>query len=339
MNPLLRIVHNPLQWLLMLLCLLMIGTGSFAQADNKLTDGNIYLADPTIFYHGGVYYLYGTVDKDAGKGFLVYSSKDLKTWGGPTGVNDGFALKKGDAFGSQGFWAPQVFYYNKKFYMAYVADEKIAVAESDSPLGPFVQTDKKALDAPVKQIDPFIFIDDDGKKYLYHVRLDKGNKLYVAELNDDFQSIKEGTLKECITATEHWENIDNAPWTVTEGPSIIKHNKLYYFVYTANDFRSPNYAVGYAVSSSPYGPWKKSADNPIINKLIVGKNGPGHGDFFTDAKGKLHYVFHTHNSSTKATPRITAIVDAGFMPDGTGVSDKLIINAKSFYYLQLINKQ
>ncbi|MEJ7676977.1 MAG: family 43 glycosylhydrolase [Segetibacter sp.] len=85
--------------------------------------------------------------------------------------------------------------------MAYVANENIAIAESRSPLGPFTQKIKQPLKAPVKQIDPFVFIDGDGKKYLYHVRLSNGNKLFVAEMSDDFSAIKPQTLQECITAT------------------------------------------------------------------------------------------------------------------------------------------
>lgn len=230
-----------------------INTSGTTSASTQFKDSLIHLADPTIFYNKGTYYLYETVEGNAGNGFLVYTSTDMKSWKLPVGVKDGYALKKGDAFGDKQFWAPQVFTYKNKFYMAYVAKENIAVAESNSPLGPFTQTVKTALSASVKQIDPFIFIDDDGKKYLYHVRLINGNKLFVAEMTDDFSAIKPETLRECINATEDWENTTHA-YPVAEGPSILKHNNLYYFVYTANDFRNPDYSVGYAVSTSPTDP-------------------------------------------------------------------------------------
>ncbi len=297
----------------------------------QTNDSTIHLADPTIFYNRGTYYLYGTVEGNSSQGFLVYTSKDMKSWKIPAEVKDGYALRKGDAYGDKQFWAPQVFAYNNKFYMAYVANENIAIAQSNSPLGPFTQTEKIALSAPVKQIDPFVFIDDDGKKYLYHVRLINGNKLFVAEMKDDFSAIKPETLRECITATEDWENTTHA-YPVTEGPSILKHNNLYYFVYTANDFRNPDYAVGYAVSSSPYGPWKKYSGNPILSRKNIGKNGTGHGDFIKDKKGNLFYVFHTHNSDTKVSPRTTAIVKARFSKDKSTGIDKLLIDEKSFYY-------
>ena len=290
----------------------------------------IHLADPTIF-HKGIYYLYGTVEGAAYNGFLVYTSLDLRSWK-LSDRNDGYALKKGDAFGTSGFWAPQVFFHKNKYYMAYVANENIAIAESDNPLGPFAQTNKEALEAPVKQIDPFIFIDDDGKNYLYHVRLTNGNRIFVAEITDDLSGIKPETLHECITATELWENTANASWPVAEGPSVLKHKNLYYLFYTANDFRNPDYAVGFATSNSPLGPWKKYSGNPIINKKLIGQNGTGHGDFFRNKK-KLFYVFHTHNSEQKVGPRKTALVQVRFARTKKSI-DYLVIDRKSFHFLK-----
>ena len=271
----------------------------------------IHLADPTIFPYGGKFYLYGTVEGNTGKGFLVYVSDDLKKWK-LSDKYEGYALKKDGAFGTAGFWAPQVFIYNDKFYMAYTANENIAIAESNSPAGPFTQTTKGSLKAPVNQIDPFIFIDDDGKKYLFHVRLTNGNRIFVAEMTDDFSAIKEETLHECITATEPWENAKKSSWPVAEGPTVLKRDGIYYLFYSANDFRNPGYAVGYATSNNPAGPWTKYAGNPILNKQLVEQNGTGHGDFFINRK-ELLYVFHTHNSEKKVAPRKTALLRAGFV--------------------------
>lgn len=306
---------------------------SFAQT--VVQDKYITLADPTIFLNKKTYYLYGTAGGNAGNGFPVYTSSDMKSWKLNLNTNEGNALQKGDAYGTANFWAPQVFLYNKKFYMAYVANESIAIAVSDFPAGPFSQKVKQPLEAPVKQIDPFIFIDEDGKKYLYHVRLVNGNKLFVAEMMDDLSAIKEETLKECITATAPWENTANTKWPVTEGPAVIKHKGLYYLFYTANDFRNPDYAVGYATSSSPFGPWKKYEGNPIISKNNIGKNGTGHGDFVVDKQGDLYYVFHTHFSDTKVAPRKTAVIKVMFSSGDANGEDKVTVDAKSFYYLEV----
>jgi xylan 1,4-beta-xylosidase len=293
----------------------------------------ILLADPTIFYHDGSYYLYGTSGQDSNRGFEVYVSKDLKSWK-RSEKNDGYALKKGESYGDKGFWAPQVFEFDGTFYMAYTANEHIAIATSDSPLGPFTQTEIKDLEAPVKQIDPYVFIDSDGKKYLYHVRLTEGNRLFVAELKDDFSGIKAETLTYCFHAEEAWENTQNVDWTVSEGPAIIKHDDLYYFIYSANDFRNPDYAVGYAVSESPMGPWTKSPTNPIFDKTDAGINGPGHGDYFVDAKGKLQYVLHTHNSDQEVSPRKTGLIELEFVKNGSE-ADLLEVKKGSFKFLKV----
>jgi beta-xylosidase len=274
-------------------------------------NSQILLADPTIFEENGTYYLYGTKEDHSipGEGFLVYTSKNLKTWEGPLGKTDGYALKKGDAFGTRGFWAPQVFKQNGHYYMAYTANENIAIASANSPLGPF-KNKGKALEATVKQIDPFVFFDD-GKVYLYHVRLTAGNRIFVAEMTEDLSAIKPETLKECIAAKETWENTTNAEWPVSEGPTVFRNAETYIMLYSVNDFRNPDYSVGVATAKSPFGPWKKSASNPLISTADIGRNGPGHGDLFKN-RNTLYYVLHTHFSQKKVSPRKTAIVKLKF---------------------------
>jgi xylan 1,4-beta-xylosidase len=290
---------------------------------------NILLADPTIFYNKGIYYLYGTTtgNQTNGEGFLVYTSSDLKKWSGPAGAQNGLALKKGDSYGDKGFWAPQILEYNKKFYMIYTANENIAIATSDNPLGPFNSKSKEPIIKTGNQIDPFIFIDDDGKKYLYHVRLTKGNRIFVAEINDDLQTIKTETLKECIAGTLPWENTQNTDWPVTEGPTVLKHNGLYYLIYSANDFRNPDYAVGYATSKSPFGPWEKSSDSPIISRQNTSQNGIGHGDVFWDKNNIMYYVLHTHFSNSGVSPRKAGMIAISFE------GNMLKADSKSFVFL------
>jgi beta-xylosidase len=170
---------------------------------------------------------------------------------------------------------------------------------------------------------------------LYHVRLTNGNKIFVAETTDDFSAIKPETLQECITATQPWENTANANWAVTEGPSVLKRNNLYYLFYTANDFRNPDYAMGYAVSNKPIGPWQKYAGNPILTKKVIGINGPGHGDLVIDKNKKAFFVFHTHNSDSAVYPRKTATIEVKFSKDNTTQIDKLGVLPKTASMLRL----
>ncbi|RZM22756.1 MAG: hypothetical protein EOO88_28415, partial [Pedobacter sp.] len=251
---------------------------------------SIFLADPTIFLDNETYYLYGTSSE---KGFLVYESSDLKNWKGPVGANKGFALSKGESFGTKGFWAPQIFKYKGIYYMAYTADEQIAIATSNSPRGPFKQEVLKALSGTGNQIDPFVFFDKDGKPYMYHVKLQKGNRIFVTPMKADLSDVLPGAKStECISGTLPWENTENTEWAVTEGPTVIRHKDLYYLIYSANDFRNKDYAVGYATSDSPLGPWKKFEGSPIISREKFHFNGSGHGDLFKDKSGNYQYVLH-----------------------------------------------
>lgn len=220
--------------------------------------------------------------------------------------------------------------------MAYAANEHIGIAVSDSPAGPFTQPNGKAISQATKQIDPFVFIDDDGKKYLYYVVVaDGGNRIYVAEMNEDLLSVKEGTAKKCIEATEKWENTDPAysNWAVTEGPTVVKHNNLYYLLYSANHFKSVDYAVGYATSTSPFGPWKKYGGNPVLHQSLTGQNGSGHGDLVRGKNNEWFYVFHTHFSAEKISPRKTAIIQVKFEKEPQTGIDKLVAMPSTFRYL------
>lgn len=262
----------------------------------------IRLADPSIFYERGTYYLYGTGGSD---GFNVFTSTNLSDWR----KADTKALNKGSCFGTKGFWAPQVIKHQGKYFMAYTANEQVALAQSRSPLGPFVQAEKQPITLAGKHIDPFVFTDANGDLYLYFVRLQNGNRIFVARLKNDLSDIDISTVKECIHAESGWENTADDSWPVTEGPTVIKIDKLYYLFYSANDFRNINYAVGYATSTSPLGPFTKYVQNPILSKKQTGQNGSGHGDVFTAKDGKWYFVFHTHESAYKAGERKTAIIE------------------------------
>jgi beta-xylosidase len=283
-------------------------------------------ADPTIFLDSdGTYYLYGT-GSDSGQGFFVYRSADLKNWQGPVGKVNGFCLTGATSFGTTGFWAPQVVKRGDTYYMFYTANEQIAVATSTSPMGPFAQDEKQAIATPGKAIDPFVLFDDDGKAYLYHVRLQDGNRIFVAEMTDDLKAIKEETAKECVHATEQWENTAQASWSVTEGPTVLHIADTYYMFYSANDFRNIDYAVGVATATSPFGPWTKSQQS-LINRANTGYYGTGHGDVFKDTQGNWNYVLHTHYSFTEVSPRKTAVVGLSLQGATFSVADG------TFHYL------
>lgn len=308
---------------------LLAGKQSTAQENASLSDtaSFMYMADPTIYYKDGKYYLYGTYDIDNSKGIKIYISQQPGIF---KESNSRLALRKADAYGTANFWAPQIWQQGKRFYMAYVANEHIGIAESTTPIGPF--TGKATpLITDRKTIDPFIFKDNDGKLYLFHVEFSNGNKIYVAQLKNDLSGIYPETDVLCLEALDPWEmKMEH----VIEGPTVVKHKDYYYLLYSANHFKSKNYAVGYAISKSIYGPWVRGKNNPILSMDATGLPGTGHGDLFKDEKEKLHYVFHTHNSNSTIAPRKTAIVDLHFETSSNGEPDILIMDQHNVHYIR-----
>lgn len=296
----------------------------------------VCLADPALYQHNGIYYLFGT-EPPPQRGFRIYASSDLQNWHVPdTAYDGGYVLKVGEkAFGTEGFWAPQVLGYQEKVTLMYTANRQIAVAFADHPTGPFVQTEIRPISEDHKEIDPFLFQDDDGTLYLYHVRKHDGNHIYVAEMETDLSSIKEGTLKHCLSVKNGtWENTsDYSSEEIAEGPTLIKHKGLYYLLYSANHFMSVEYAVGYATSSSPTGPWTRYGGNPLLRREHLGINGTGHGDIFIDGDD-MYYVFHTHASAQEVRPRHTMLVKIRFRETPSGI-DALVVDYDTASYLNL----
>ena len=180
-----------------------------------------------------------------------------------------------------------------------------------------VQDVKKPLWGVEKNIDPSLFIDSDGKAYLYFVRFTGGNVIWCAELNSDLKSLKEETLTKCIEAREGWERKQAV---VAEGPSVLKRDGVYYLLYSANHFESQDYAVGYATATAPMGPWKNYPGNPILRRdsdKAGGLVGTGHGAPFLGKDGKYRYIYHAHASQTEVQPRSSYIKDMNW--DNKGV--------------------
>lgn len=293
-----------------LLLLSFIFVASAYSQNRQKPSSVVPFGDPFIMLHDGTYYAYGT---NAADGIEVYTSDDLRNWIKAPKL----ALHKNDSWADRWFWAPEVYYIKEKgkFFMYYSADEHICVATADSPLGPFVQEKKQPMLEGEKSIDNSLFIDDDGKAYLYFDLFNDGLNIWVAELEDDLQTIRKSTMTKCINVSQPWEEI----WPrVNEGPFVTKHKGVYYLTYSANSYESPFYGVGYATATSPMGPWTKYDKNPILQKpenLV----GVGHSAMFRDKRGRLKIVFHAHKDETKIHPRGMYIADVSFTDDPTPV--------------------
>lgn len=255
----------------------------------------IPLADPYILLEDGTYYAYGTYDAD---GIRCYSSTDLKYW-----KYRGLALNKANTTESRWFWAPEVYHVGDKYIMYYSANEHLYAATAKSPMGPFRQVGSYQMESLLKNekcIDSHAFFDTDGTAYLFFVRFTDGNCIWQVKLADDCITPVAGTLKKCLSATDSWEL---KLGKVTEGPNVYKQGIRYFLTYSANDYQSQDYAVGYALSANiARGNWSKSSYSPFLHRWN-GLYGTGHHSLFTDKDGQLRIVFHAHDSKENIHPR------------------------------------
>ena len=115
-----------------------------------------------------------------------------------------------------------------------------------------------------------------------------------------------------------WENADVNDYAATggqnkdrrweEGSSILETHfdgrTRYYLTYSANNWQTPQYGVGYAVASDPLGPFHKSPTNPIFQaNPTIGEWSPGHGSFAFSPDGTQLYYVHHARPSPDATQR------------------------------------
>ena len=168
----------------------LVGLPMVLAAQNPIVQ-TMYTADPAPMVYDGKLFLYTSHDEDASTWFVMnewklYSTTDMVNWTDHGAVlsYETFSWAKGDA------WAMQCVERDGKFY-AYVpvtmksGGGAIGVAVADSPYGPFHDPLGKPLAQSKRgDIDPTVFIDDDGQAYLYW-----GNPFcYYVKLNEDMIS-------------------------------------------------------------------------------------------------------------------------------------------------------
>ncbi len=212
---------------------------------------------------------------------------------------------------------------------------KIGVAVSDSPAGPFTDLYNRPVFEPeYPVIDANVLFDDEnGKNYLYFSRCcykhpveseiadsvraaglyDKVEEswVYGVELKPDFSGIVGEPVRLLAPPTQlsdrqaEWESRSvtrgEAPRRWTEGSYIFRHNGKYYMMYSANAFFGGNYAVGYATSDSPLGPFEKSATNPVLSENASRGGdvvGTGHNMVLTLPSGQMYTVYHGRIASS-----------------------------------------
>jgi lysophospholipase L1-like esterase len=253
-------------------------------------------ADPDIIYSlkNHQFYLYPTSDgftNWTGTYFKTFSSADLVNWKDEGVILD---LPKNVSWGKIRAWAPTIIERKidgvYKYFFYFCAEQKIGVAVSDNPAGPFADMGKPLIDKRPEgitkggqTIDPDVFRDPQtGKYYLYW-----GNGYMAgAELNDDMISLKPETIKE-LTPDK----------TFREGTHVFYRNGRYYFMWSQNDTRDPNYCVRYGIADGPLGKINIPANNLVVFKdSTEGIYGTGHNSTIQiPGKDEWYLVYHRFN--------------------------------------------
>lgn len=214
--------------------------------------------------------------------------------------------------------------------------------------------------------DPALFLDDDGKLYLYYgssgtlpvkgVEIDPktfspiGNDQDYKEVYSAIDVLEKqkavGSIKELVglqPSLHGWErfgmNNDDpvAPWgNFIEGAWMTKHQGKYYLQYGAPGTEFKVYADGVWVSNSALGPFVYQKHNPFSYKPGGFIMGSGHGGTFEDFYGNFWHVSTCMISVKYKFERRIGLYPAGFDNDGVlysissfGDYPTLVPNAKS----------
>jgi len=249
-----------------------------------------YTADPGAMVYDGKVYIYAGHDECPPPAehyllneWLVFSSPDMKNWtehAVPLKASD-FTWAKGEA------WASQVIERDGKFYWYVTVEHKnggksIGVAVADSPIGPFKDARGSALitnemtDQTPRMmwddIDPTVFIDDNGQAYLYW-----GNRqCYYARLKKNMTEL-DGPI----------HKVDLPEFT--EAPWIHKRGEWYYLSY-AVEFPEK---IAYSMSKSIEGPWQYKG---ILNEL-AGNSNTNH-QAIIEFNGEWYFIYHNGGINT-----------------------------------------
>lgn len=213
-----------------------------------------FFPDPSVVRVGDDYYKVNSTFQYF-PAIAISHSKDLVNWeiiG--HGITNSEYLDLSNIGDSRGIWAPDISYYNGKFYifatLRHNDYEKPMrsqlVMTSDKPEGPY----SKPTVIPVDNIDPSHFVDDDGRHYMI---IAPG--ITVVPLNDDCTEII-GDIIQVWAGTG-----ERCP----EGPHILKHNGWYYAI-VAEGGTGYGHGINAARSKNLYGEYEPCPYNPVMRQ-------------------------------------------------------------------------
>lgn len=255
-----------------------------------------YYADPSVLQHKGNFYIYATFDPWGSDSLALWVSKDLRNWKSKPLNWPTKQMCTSPTSNKNKVWAPSVVKgRDGKFHMFVSVGSEVYAGISDSPEGPWrnIKDDNSPFittqrDLNVHTIDAEVFLDDNGKNYLYWGSgWDwKNGHCYVAELNREMDRF--------ISTPK-----DITPPNYFEAPYMLKHKGTYYLMYSDGKCTDTTYKVRYSKSTKPDGPWIEGKNSPILSTdLSQNIKGPGHHTVLE--YNKKYYIIY-HRISDKST--------------------------------------
>lgn len=263
-------------------------------------------ADPAIINYKGKFYLFVT----RSHGYWV--SEDMSDW----------TFIRPQSWYFNGSNAPAAAQKDDKLILLGDPSGRGAVIETDNPDLGYWTTNFAVINVPRGVQDPCLFVDDDGKVYLY----EESSNLFPVhgiELDAENYYIPIGEQVELfnLDPEKHgWERFgqdhrsDIKPFI--EGPWMVKNKDTYYLEYGAPGTQWNVYADGVYTSKSPLGPFEYAPYNPISYKPGGFLKGSGHGSTVQDNDGRYwHYATMAISVNFKFERRL-GMYPAGFEEDG-----------------------
>jgi hypothetical protein len=112
----------------------------------------------------------------------------------------------------------------------------------------------------------------------------KDTYLYSQRLADDGLSLT-GRSARLVKQDAAWEG------NLVEAPTLWREADALYLFFSANDYASEAYAIGYATCQTPLGPCADAPENPIVRTACEAA-GPGHQSLFRDGEGRTWMIYH-----------------------------------------------
>lgn len=249
--------------------------------------------DPSIIRVEDTYYI-ATSTFEWWPGVQIHKSKDLKDWKLITHpLNEKRLLDMTGNLDSGGVWAPDLSYYDGKYYLVYT-DVKVTdgafkdcinyLTIADDIMGPW--SDPIVLNTA--GFDASLFHDEDGKKYLLNQYWDPRG------FHHPFYGIMctEYSVEEQRLVGKPWLMYKGTEEKFTEGPHIYRKDG-YYYLFVAQGGTMYAHQERVARSDSLHGEFVTQPGGPMLTNLDAPYHGiqkTGHGSLIDTPDGEWYFT-------------------------------------------------